>query len=136
MIGRETADRALVHEIRAAVAEVGHDGLALGDRGRDQRRGRSLLTARARSGQHRVVRFAHRRGQRIRARELRGCCEEPRGERLDRGRTRGLAAGLAADAVRDGEQRRAAVLANDVAILVLVPRAANVAARGGASRQD
>ena len=131
MVGGDSLDRAVTHEVGAAIAEVSDDRVVAAHRGCDERRRGALLSALSGGAEHRVVGVAHRGGERVGARELGARVEEASRERLDGSATRHLAAGLAADAVRDGEQRPARLYAYQIAVLVQLPHATDVRPCGG-----
>ena len=129
MIGRDEADVSVSQQIGAAIAEVSDHRRAARDRGRDQGRGRSLLTALAGGAEHRVVRAPDRgreglrRGHRARPR-----AEKAVRERVDRGGARELTSGLAADAVGHREKRRITPFAHEVAVFVVLANTSGVGA--------
>jgi hypothetical protein len=129
VVGRDETDVAVAQQIRAAVAEVSDHGRSVGDRGCDERRCGPLVSALAGGAQHRIVRAADRRSQRLRgAHRARAGAEETLRERVDRRGARELASGLAADAVGHREEGRLASLADEVAIFVVLANTTGVGA--------
>ena len=135
MIGGEAPDPAVAGEVRAAVAEIADDRVLPGDGRRNKRRRGAALSALTRARQDRVVRFAHRRRERIGARDLRARVEKALRQTLERGGARHLAPRLAADAIGDGEQGRPALVAHEIAVFVRVAHAASVAPGRRSNRQ-
>ena len=131
VIGGDPLDRAITHEVGAAIAEVSDDRVVPAHRRGDERRRGALLSALAGGAEHRVVGVAHRGGERVGARNLGARAEETCRERFDGGAARQLAAGLTPDAVRDGEQRPARLDAHQIAVLVHLPHATDVRPCGG-----
>ena len=126
------ARRALAHEVGAAVAEICDHRLALADRGRDQRARRRRVAGRIGGAEDRGVRIADRVAEalcdRLRARR----CEKARRELLHRRARSDFASGPAPNAIRDGQERHLALIANEVAIFVPFPNAAGVRPRRSA----
>src|SRR5438067_513961 len=125
----ELARRARAHQIRAAVPEVRDDDAILPHECRDER-ARGLRKIRGlRGAQHGRVRVAHRIGQPVRDRPCVSALKDALCKLGHGGVRRDLATWRATDAVGYRKKERAAVLADDVAILVPLPQAPDIASR-------
>src|SRR5437763_13084697 len=120
MIRGHPTKLSISEEVRAAVAEVPDHRVAPGDRRGDERRSGARLSALSGTREDGVVGFAHRGRERVGWRGAVRRGEESPDERVDGRGARGPDAGLSPDAVRDREQRRAALFAHDKTVLALL----------------
>src|SRR5439155_27151937 len=126
---RDEANVSVPQKIVPAIPEVSDHRRAARDRRRDQRRGRSLLSALAGGAEHRVVRAPDRGREGLRGgHRASSRAEKALRERVDRGGARELASGLAADAVGHREKRRITSFAHEVAVFVVLANTSSVGA--------